>query len=72
MIRRVEDEDRRAWRRSSHLMALLYNINRGKNSKRLDASDFFPYEEEKRYIEPTKITPDLINTLSQMQLKMNE
>lgn len=70
MIRGREDLDRKAWERHSHLLSMMYNINRGKNAA-LTADDFNPYDREQRYIAPTKITPQLINELTAMQSQMN-
>lgn len=69
MIRGVEDADKRHWLRVSHQMALLYNINRGKGQA-MSYEDFYPYSKEREYVEPTKITPTLINELTAMQLAM--
>ena len=36
-----------AWQHTSSLMALLYNINRGKHDKARTAEDFNPFTEKK-------------------------
>lgn len=54
--------DKAAWGRAAQHMALLYNINRGKN-RPLKAADFTPYEQELRHSVAAEVTDDLRNDL---------
>jgi hypothetical protein len=45
MMEASEQTDRLAWMRTSHELALTYNINRGKG-KALEWEDFYPYAEQ--------------------------
>jgi hypothetical protein len=71
MLQAVEDSDRMAWARTSHEMALLYNVNRGK-AKSLTAEDFNPYRQaDKRTAPPTIMTKATVAHFTRMTETMN-
>lgn len=43
----IVEREKLEWRRQASLMSLMYNMQRGKNSKKMTATDFFPFDEEK-------------------------
>jgi len=62
LLRKGHDDDRAAWNRASHHMALLYNINRGK-ARALSAEDFTPYGRELPHAAATVMTDELESDL---------
>jgi len=57
MMEASEQRERLEWTRTSHELALLYNINRGK-AKALDWEDFYPYSERRMRV----TAPDMDNS----------
>jgi len=51
-LRYLETVDKRQWMHTSQLLALTYNLNRGKTSKAASWEDFNPYEYERRISTP--------------------
>lgn len=67
MLRTYELGDELAWVRTGAMMALHANINRGKNTRPYEWSDFSPYAvQKKRAAPPPTITPQLEGLFSKM------
>lgn len=70
-LQAVEQQDRLDWMRTSHQMALLYNINRGKGKAR-SWEDFNPFVQgAKRNAPPAQVTPATHALFERMQTTMN-
>jgi hypothetical protein len=67
MLRTYEHSDELAWMRTSAMMAMQANINRGKNSRPYDWNDFNPYaSQRRRATPPPKITPKMADLFGRM------
>lgn len=72
LLQAVEQQDRLDWMRTSHQMALTYNIHRGK-SKARSWEDFNPFvQDRKRNAPPAQITAATHALFSRMQTTMND
>jgi len=67
MLRAYEHADELAWIRTSSMMALQANINRGKNTRPYEWTDFSPYAAERKRLQPPPtITPKLHDLFGRM------
>jgi len=72
-LRAVETQDRLDWMRTSHQMAQVFNLHRGKDRQPLSWQDFNPYAAQaRREVPPAKITPKVANLFQRMQNTMND
>jgi hypothetical protein len=71
MVQAHEEQDRMSWMQTSHQMALLYNINRGK-AKALSWEDFNPYRHvERKTAPPAELNEATLNRFQRMTETMN-
>lgn len=68
----IVEQEKLEWRRQASMMSLMYNMNRGKNSKKMTPTDFFPFDEEKSSGVQTKEDIDALkNRILENQQKLS-
>lgn len=69
---RPQVQDELQWVQTSHLLSMLYNINRRKDAKAAEWTDFSPYEVAKvKTVPPAQVTADTVALFGRMKTAMN-
>ncbi len=71
LLRSYEFRDELQWMHTSAVLAMLANVNRGKNSRPYEWSDFNPYESSRKKSTSPKITAKHTQLFDKMSQALN-